>query len=138
MTNEDKFLEASTFVFELTGIDTRLIKSKSRYRDVCIARHLVRYYLRINFDMTYEVIAKLTNGHHSSAIHSFRYINDCAMYDKTYKLYKDSIDATSITTKLTQREKVIRVLSKDRSNEFKCNQIINLIKEEHEQFAASK
>lgn len=136
MTNEEKFLEASNFVSQLTGVDTKLTISKLRHRDVAISRHLLRYYLRRNFDMTYQLIAKLTNGHHSSAIHSFTYIRDCAMYDKTYKVYKDSIDAMFINDNLTQREKVIRILSKERSNEFKCNEIINLIKEEYEQFTA--
>lgn len=131
-TNRDNFVEAISFVSELTGVNEIDMMSKRRVRDHVVARHFLRYYLRKNFNMTYESIGDLTNGHHASVIHSVKYVEDYSLYDRTYKLYKESIDDRFKPDKITTRDRVYRILSSNKNKEFKCNAIIALIREENE------
>ena len=129
MQSSDAFLEAISFVSNLTGVPQIDIMKKSRERDLVVSRHFLRYYLRRNFEMTFKEVGDLTNGHHSSVIHSVRYVEDYSLFDKTYKLYKESIDARVFVQKLTPREKITKVLVSARNNEFKCNAILEIVQE---------
>ena len=129
MQSSDAFLEAISFVSNLTGVPQIDIMKKSRERNLVVSRHFLRYYLRRNFEMTFKEVGDLTNGHHSSVIHSVRYVEDYSLFDKTYKLYKESIDARVFVQKLTPREKVTKVLVSTRNNEFKCNAILEIVQE---------
>ena len=100
MQSSDAFLEAISFVSNLTGVPQIDIMKKSRERNLVVSRHFLRYYLRRNFEMTFKEVGDLTNGHHSSVIHSVRYVEDYSLFDKTYKLYKESIDAKVFVQKL--------------------------------------
>tara|TARA_R110001606_G_scaffold280106_1_gene428623 strand:- start:271 stop:672 length:402 start_codon:yes stop_codon:yes gene_type:complete len=129
MQSSDAFLEAISFVSNLTGVPQIDIMKKSRERNLVVSRHFLRYYLRRNFEMTFKEVGDLTNGHHSSVIHSVRYVEDYSLFDKTYKLYKESIDARVFVQKLTPRDKVTKVLVSTRNNEFKCNAILEIVQE---------
>tara|TARA_R110002153_G_C12899283_1_gene451968 strand:+ start:4 stop:411 length:408 start_codon:yes stop_codon:yes gene_type:complete len=129
MQSSDSFLEAISFVSNLTGVPQMDIMKKSRERDLVVSRHFLRYYLRRNCKMTFKEVGDLTNGHHSSVIHSVRYVEDYSLFDKTYKLYKESIDAKVFVQKLTPREKITKVLVSQRNNEFKCNAILEVVQE---------
>jgi len=129
MQSSDAFLEAISFVSNLTGVPQIDIMKKSRERNLVVSRHFLRYYLRRNFEMTFKEVGDLTNGHHSSVIHSVRYVEDYSLFDKTYKLYKESIDARVFVQKLTPREKITKVLVSTRNNEFKCNAILEIVQE---------
>tara|TARA_B110000977_G_scaffold173020_1_gene225850 strand:+ start:2593 stop:2994 length:402 start_codon:yes stop_codon:yes gene_type:complete len=129
MQSSDAFLEAISFVSNLTGVPQIDIMKKSRERNLVVSRHFLRYYLRRNFEMTFKEVGDLTNGHHSSVIHSVRYVEDYSLFDKTYKLYKESIDARVFVQKLTPREKITKVLVSARNNEFKCNAILEIVQE---------
>jgi hypothetical protein len=129
MQNSDAFLDAISFVSNITGVPQVDIMKSGRQRDSVVSRHFLRYYLRRNCKMTFKEIGDLTNGHHSSVIHSVRYVEDYSLFDKTYKLYKESIDARVFVHKLTPREKITKVLVSQRNNEFKCNAILEIIKE---------
>lgn len=129
MQSSDAFLEAISFVSNLTGVPQMDMMKKSRERDLVVSRHFLRYYLRRNCKMTFKEVGDLTNGHHSSVIHSVRYVEDYSLFDKTYKLYKESIDAKVFVQKLTPREKITKVLVSQRNNEFKCNAILEVVQE---------
>ena len=125
--NWDNLHEAIGFITNLTGVDEADMLSKSRQRDGVVAKHFLRYYLRENFNMTYEMIGNLTNCHHATVIHSLKYVKDYSLYDKTYRLYKDSIDTNVLGIIRTDREIITSILYKRKSNEFKCNAILALI-----------
>tara|TARA_B110000967_G_scaffold128632_1_gene131391 strand:+ start:7956 stop:8357 length:402 start_codon:yes stop_codon:yes gene_type:complete len=127
MQSSDAFLEAISFVSDLTGVPQVDIMKKSRARNVVVSRHFLRYYLRRNCNMTLQKVGGLTNGHHASVIHSVKYVEDYSLFDKTYKLYKESIDAMVFTQKITPREKITKVLVSQRNNEFKCNAILEIV-----------
>lgn len=136
--NSDNLVEALSFVSELTGVKEVDIMSKGRYRDNVVARHFVRYYLRKNFNMTFESIGDLTKGHHASVIHSVKYVEDYSLYDKTYRMYKESIDNRFVAKKFTTRDRIYRILSSNKNKEFKCNAILALIQEKNESERAVK
>ena len=132
MTKNDMFLEAISFVSELTGVPKNNIMSKRRFRDAIVSKHFLRYYLRKNFNMTQTKIGLLTNCSHSNAYHSIKYVLDYSMFDETYKMYKESIDRKYLSSPTTKREVVLKILNSHRTNEFKCNEILKLIKQADE------
>ena len=115
------------FVSHLVGVPEIDIVSKKRFRDAVIARHFLRYLLRTKFDLTYQTIGDLTNCNHASAIHSVKYINECARFDKLYSSYKESIDSGVIENHSSARTDINNILSARRNNEYKCNALISLI-----------
>ena len=71
----------------------------------------------------------MTGCNHATVIHSVKYIEECAAYDKLYSLYKDSIDRGVLKTNSDIRMGIKRILNANRSNEFKCNALISLLNE---------
>lgn len=134
--HENKLCEALSFVSNLTSINEKEIVSKNRNKEVVMARHLTRYYLRIHYNFSLQVIGKLTNGHHASVIHSVDYINDCAKFDRSLNSFKNKIDAIYlIPEQSTTRMKVLDVLNSKKNVNIMCNRILEIIKESNEQYA---
>ena len=79
-------------------------------------------------------IGKLTQGHHASILHSIKYVEDYSLFDKTYNLYKESIDSKVLVSSVTKREEIYKILSSTKNKEFKCNAILALMKKENESF----
>lgn len=129
LTKSEEFQNGLQLVSDIVGVPPERILEKTRIRDVVIARHLLRYYLRNKCLHTYPLIAKFTKCNHATAIHSVRYIEDCAEYDKLYSLYKHSIDTGVLKTNAIVRDEVTKILKASRSIEFKCNEIITLYNE---------
>jgi len=64
------------------------ILSKSRHRHIINARHSLRYYLFMSEDITAIEVGYLTNGDHSSAIHSKKMFETYCEYEPAYKNLK--------------------------------------------------
>lgn len=132
--HENKLSEALSFVSDLTGIDEKEIVSKNRNKEIVMARHLTRYYLRTHYNFSLQVIGKLTNGHHASIIHSVDYINDCAKFDRVLNSFKNKVDEVySIPEQTSTKMKVLDVLNSKKNVYIKCNRILDIIKESNEQ-----
>lgn len=122
-----RFHHALEFVSELTGVSTVDITSKSRQRDCSVARHFLRYFLRTRYNMSYQGIAWFTNSNHATIIHSVKYVEECARYDKVYRMYKESVDKGVIYNGYGFKEKVNLILNSRRTNEFKSNELVCLL-----------
>ncbi|BAQ92977.1 chromosomal replication initiation protein [uncultured Mediterranean phage uvMED] len=129
LTKNEELDYALDFISELIGVSTIDIMGKTRIRDAVIARHFLRYYLKEKCQFTYSEIGRMTGCNHATVIHSVTYINECADYDKLYRLYKDSIDNGILKTNSDIRVGISRILNARRSNEFKCNALISLLNE---------
>ena len=129
LTRREEFDNALSFVSDLVGVASIDIMSKTRIRDVVIGRHLLRYYLKKRCLFSYSEIGRLSSCNHASVIHSVKYIEECAQYDKLYSLYKDSIDRGVLKTNSDIRQEISRILNARRSSEFKCNALISLFNE---------
>ncbi len=117
------------FISELVGVSSLDIMGKTRLRDVVVARHFLRYYLKRKCYFSYSEIGRMTNCNHATVIHSVKYVEDSAEYDKLYRLYKDSVDRGVLKTNSNIRVGISRILNARRSNEFKCNALISLLNE---------
>lgn len=129
LSKKEEFSYGLEFISELVGVSSIDVLSKTRARDIMIARHFLRYYLRTRCSFTFEEIGKLTLCNHATVIHSVRYVEDVAQFDKLYALYKDSIDRGVLKTNSDIRVGISRILKARRSNEFKCNALISLLNE---------
>ena len=69
-----------------SGIDPKLIKSKTKKQDVVIVRHLVHYFLSVNEDRSYSQIGKLFHKDHGTVISSRRVVENLMSYDHEFKL----------------------------------------------------
>lgn len=126
-TKQDEFDYALGFVSDLTKVASIDIVSKSRYRDHVVARHFLRYFLRTKSQMGFQTIADFTGSNHATVIHSVRYVEDCAKYDRVYRTYKESIDKGILSDASSFRRRIKTILNAKRVNEFKCNALIDLM-----------
>jgi chromosomal replication initiator protein len=74
-------------VYEQTGICTRLLTSKTRKREIAIARHTAMYFIKLNNpEITLKKIGKhFGNRDHSTVIHGLITVADLCDSNKKYK-----------------------------------------------------
>tara|TARA_X000001382_G_scaffold101953_2_gene76658 strand:- start:1077 stop:1499 length:423 start_codon:yes stop_codon:yes gene_type:complete len=120
---------AIQFVSDLIGVSPIDIMGKTRVRDAVISRHFLRYYLKNKCFFTFSEIGRMTGCNHATVIHSVKYVEENAPYDRLYSLYKDSLDKGILKTNSDIRVSISRILNTRRSNEFKCNALISLLNE---------
>ena len=65
-----------SIVSQVTGVGQKDILSKSRNRDVCLAKHLYCYFLREKFNLKLKQISSLMNNDHSTVLHSLKVIEN--------------------------------------------------------------
>ena len=129
LTKKEELDYALEFISDLIGVASIDIMGKTRLRDAVIARHFLRYYLKNKCFFTYSEIGRMTGCNHATIIHSVKYVEECAPYDKLYSLYKESVDNGILRTNSDIRTGISRILNARRSNEFKCNALISLLNE---------
>jgi len=69
-----------------SGINTKLLKSKTKVLDVVITRHLVHYFLSVNEDRSFSQIGKVFNKDHGTVISSRKVVENLISYDHDFKL----------------------------------------------------
>ena len=129
LSKEQELDYALEFISDLIGVSSIDIMGKTRIRDAVIARHFLRYYLKNKCLFSFSEIGRMTGCNHATVIHSVKYVEDCAPYDRLYSLYKDSVDKGILKTNSDIRVGISRILASRRSNEFKCNALISLLNE---------
>lgn len=82
-----------SIVSQVTGVTEAQIQSKSRNRDVCLAKHLYCYFLRHRFNLKLKQISKIMKNDHSTVLHSLTVIENMIWIkdDKTLE-YADAIN----------------------------------------------
>jgi chromosomal replication initiator protein len=74
------------------GVELKMIKSKSRKKNISNARHVCMYIFRKRFDMPYEKIGKyFGNRNHSTVIESINKIESLILKDEKLKEYIEKI-----------------------------------------------
>lgn len=99
-------IKALDFTSKLMKVDPSEICNTSRERNVCLARHLTRYYLYSKEKITYTEIGKLMNCNHASVIHSVSYVTNTSTVDKYIYTLKQSIDRELLPEHFTMREQI--------------------------------
>jgi hypothetical protein len=65
-----------SIVSQVTGISQDDIISQTRKRDVCMAKQLFAYFLRVKFHLKLKQISGIMKNDHSSVIHSMKVIEN--------------------------------------------------------------
>jgi len=65
-----------SIVSQVTGISEDDIISQTRKRDVCMAKQLFAYFLRVKFHLKLKQISGIMKNDHSSVIHSMKVIEN--------------------------------------------------------------
>lgn len=76
MINEDKIKEAAVKIKSTFDIDIEQIKSKSRKREIVMARFSLMWIGYYSLDHSYELLGKFFNRNHASVINACRTLED--------------------------------------------------------------
>jgi len=69
-------------IAELCDCKSSDILGVMRTQHIADARHIARYCLRVHHGWTWQRIADLFNGHHTTGIHSCKKVRDCQDMNK--------------------------------------------------------
>lgn len=72
-------------VSKYTGVDVIDMKSQSRIREICFARHLYHYAAMVTSSLSLKRIGELTNRDHTTVLHSIRAIENMRECDSDYR-----------------------------------------------------
>lgn len=79
-------------VFNYFNIPIEMMKSKSRKREIIVARQFASYFLRQEFNrLSLQKIADYFDQHHSSIVHSIKQINNLIEFDFEIKEHHKNI-----------------------------------------------
>jgi len=82
-----------SIVSQVTGISQSDIISRSRNRDVCLAKQLFAYFLRVKFHLKLKQISGIMMNDHTSVIHCLKVIDNMKFIDdEKTMLYLNEID----------------------------------------------
>lgn len=86
-----------SIVSQVTGIPEKDIISKSRFREVCMAKQLYAYFLRIKFHLKLKQISDIMQNDHTSVIHCLKVVNNMIdIQDEKTLLYLNEINTCLI------------------------------------------
>lgn len=81
-------------VSQVTGVSQADILSRSRYRQICVAKQLYAHFLRVKFKLKLRDISGLIKCHHATVIHSLNVIDNMIWIKDVDTLrYINDIDA---------------------------------------------
>ena len=139
MTNQDMLLEATDFVQDMLGMGVKnpfLINEKTgkQSRDRCLmeARHLIRYYLKSTYRLSWSRIGEICNCNHATVIWSYKFVEDMSTYDKRFKLYVDSIRKRKTRYSLSMTDKVRDVFKNNTGDGLRVSALVRLFNNELE------
>jgi len=82
-----------SIVSQVTGVSQSDIISKSRNRDVCLAKQLFAYFLRVKFHLKLKQISGIMLNDHTSVIHCLKVIENMLwIKDENTLLYLNEIN----------------------------------------------
>jgi len=82
-----------SIVSQVTGVSQSDIISKSRNRDVCLAKQLFAYFLRVKFHLKLKQISCIMLNDHTSVIHCLKVIENMLwIKDEKTLLYLNEIN----------------------------------------------
>jgi chromosomal replication initiation ATPase DnaA len=119
--------EGLSVVTRYWGVTSEDVLGRSRLRHITNARHSLRYYLCMSEDLTLSEIGLLTNGDHSSVIHSKKTFDILEEYDKDYKvmnmMFKGEIQHTF---NISRKTRISEILVSGLTVQDKTEQIMEL------------
>lgn len=127
--NKDKhvFTQAVRWISKLTQTNTNFVTSKSRVRDVVLARHALAYYMKKHTEFSLVYIGSMMSKDHATIIHSVNQIKDIAPFDLYIGTVKESIDAKVMPSHFTLREEIKNAMQTYSTPNTRTEAILNII-----------
>lgn len=121
------FTQAVRWISKLTQTDTTFVTSKSRIRDVVLARHALAYYMKKHTEFSLMYIGSMMGKDHATIIHSVNQIKDTAPFDMYIGTVKESIDTKTMPSHFTLREEIKNALKTYSTPNTRTEAILNII-----------
>jgi hypothetical protein len=139
VSDKEILLEATEFIQSMLGMgltDPFLINKQtnrqSRCRDLVEARHLVRFYIRDIYGLSWTRIGIICSCNHATVIHSCGFVEDMSTFDRRFLMYKESISLGRSTAPLTITEKVRKVFKSNATESKRVSSLVTLFTKELE------
>ena len=119
--------EGLSLVTRYWGVTNSEVLGRSRLRNITNARHSLRYYLCMSDDLTLSEIGLLTNGDHSTVLHSNKTFEILTEYDKDYQFLKSMFkgDIHHIFS-IDRKTRISEILTSGLTIKDKTEEIMNL------------
>lgn len=122
---KDRLCKGLTLCAEFWNVPKELILTTSRSRRIMNARHSIRYYLCMGNDLNLCEIGTLTNGDHTSVIHSRKAFEQYCEYEEDFRALKRMMKGeVAHLTEVKERKDVSEILKLETTNKSKANLII--------------
>lgn len=107
---ESKIDESSILlaIEELTGINERLLKSKTRKREIVEARYIFFKIIRDNTRKSLAVIGEKFRKDHATVLHGLKTHENLMSYPKYKEKYKDILERTIALSRIEEPNETFR------------------------------
>ena len=121
--------EAKTICCEYWNVDKNVVFTKTRLRNIINARHSIRYMLTTQNKFSLAEIGGLTNGDHTTVMHSKKTFLNLADSDEDYRVLFNRITVgNKLKSKAILHKKIELILYGDEFKESKVDALYKLIR----------
>lgn len=122
---KDRLNKGLTLCSDYWKVPRQLILSTSRSRKIMSARHSLRYFLCMGGDLNLSEIGTLTNGDHTSVIHSRKSFEKYCEYEEDFRaLNRIMKGEIAHLTEVRERVDISKILKLETTNKSKTNLIM--------------
>jgi len=124
----ERMTEARQICCDYWGVDPKIVFTKTRTRDVMNARHSIRYLLSTDKEFSLAEIGGLTNGDHTSVIHSKKQFLTLAEVDIDFRTLLGKMTGHKrVKTETFLRRKITNILKSQGAMDVKNDSLYRLI-----------
>jgi len=125
----ERFEIAKEICCDYWKVDSDVVFTKTRKRNVVNARHSIRYMLTSEDDFSLAEIGGLTNCDHTSVIHSKKMFLNLSSYDESFRLLHNKINVgNKIRSKALMHKKIGTILNSKDLTEVKADSLYKLFR----------
>ena len=124
----ERMTEARQICCDYWKVDPKVVFTKTRTRDVMNARHSIRYLLSTDKEFSLAEIGGLTNGDHTSVIHSKKQFLILSEVDNDFRVLLGRMTGHKrVKTETFLRRKITNILKSQGAMDVKNDSLYRLI-----------
>ncbi len=121
--------EAKTICCEYWNVDKNVVFTKTRLRNIINARHSIRYMLTTQNKFSLAEIGGLTNGDHTTVMHSKKTFLNLSDSDEDFRvLFNRITKGNKLRSKALLHKKIELIMKGDELDDTKVSSLYNLIR----------
>lgn len=129
MLGIERFEQAKSICCEYWNVDKSVVFSKTRLRNVINARHSIRYMLYTQKKFSLAEIGGLTNGDHTTVMHSRKTFLNLSDSDEDFRvLFNRITKGNKLRSKVLLHKKIELIMNGDDLDDTKVSSLYNLIR----------